>query len=129
MKYFLICLLAFCGCTAVHEVPSAESSIDSLYINDKAYIIKTNDMSYLIIKDTLNKKELKDVKYYIYIDYVDAIFGSPNKYSYEYQCQLELLKTHLDKEKDMRAFYRENPTVLRNEKQREYWDNYTEVEN
>lgn len=129
MKYihhFMLWLISFCGCTHVHEVPHEESPIDSVYINDKAYIIKTDGNAYLLIKDTLNNLELKDVKTYIYTDQVTHIFGSPTRYCYEFSIQLEMLKTCLDKEKEMRQFYREHPTILRNEKQREYWDNYTE---
>lgn len=124
IHHFLLWLISFCSCTHVHEVPREESPIDSVYINDKAYIIKTDDNAYLLIKDTLNSQELKDVKTYIYTDQVSTIFGSPSRYSYEFKIQLEMLQKHLDKEKEMRTFFRENPTILRNEKQREYWDNY-----
>lgn len=124
IHYFLLWLISLCGCTHVHEVPPQKEKIDSIFINNKAYIIKTNDNAYLLVKDTLNNLELKDVKTYIYTDQVTHIFGSPVRYSNKFKSQLKMLQEHLDKEKEMRQFYKENPTILRSEKQREYWDNY-----
>lgn len=106
---FFFLLLTSCKPT-VEEV--VKESVDSVNINDHIYLLK-GEQNLMIVTDQLNAEEWQDAKTEIYCDHVDVIYGSTTNPTQVYLNQLEELNKHLVSSKEMREYYKQNPTLLK----------------
>ena len=111
MKKFIFFLLLLTSCKpTIEEV--VKESVDSVNINDHIYILR-GEQNLMIITDQLNAEEWQDAKTEIYCDHVDVIYGSTSNPTQVYLNQLEELNKHLTSSKEMREYYKQNPTLLK----------------
>ena len=111
MKKLLFFLLILTSCKpTVEEV--IKESVDSVNINDHIYILR-GEQNLMIVTDQLNAEEWQDAKTEIYCDHVDIIYGSTSNPTQVYLNQLEELNKHLTSSKEMREYYKQNPTLLK----------------